>query len=321
MSTPHTDWLESHPTPLMGRHYTQTYFGMPRTTTFRSAWENERTVARDRILAAAELIVSMEKARPLKFYSEDVTPYGKMGAWDHGHVGTSTLADIAVLLADEFGAESTAEAARDRMMKVMVEYGLQKNSWLVDTHATYGTTGRCRISAMILRALLDTIRVASLKGHENVNVLLLALNLLRGHLSNVLVRWPLHDGPQGDGLMLDHWRAFQVGILAHACHEIAMTPMMRADITADAIELAGRCVPIMAASVARTDADQPYGFYYDVPHPVVPQPWTDLPGYKLGSGNGVEPWLYAFLPDDAQARILSVNKNLHPAVRAKFGMP
>lgn len=86
--------------------------------------------------------------------------------------------------------------------------------------------------------------------------------------------------------------------------------------------IVNRFLPIVEASVSRNVEGKPNGsFWYDVPEPITtPQPWTNLPGWKLGNGNGVELWLYRYLPADAQAAIRAANPKLPVAVARKYGV-
>lgn len=304
MSNPVADFWAAHLSMPLGRHMTQTYAAdiAPGPTYLRIAWD--RGEDKDLLRQLAGKYVLFNEQRPDTMYSEATLPDGsKIGGYDHGHFGFSVLSEIVQL----WPGDALAKRAWNLMIKHGVAYAKQPNSYLTLANKTSGQTGRCRISAMCIRYLSDVRRAAEALGETAYA--LVARGLHQAHISNV-VSQPMHDGPQGDGLKSVHWRAFQVAILAHALDR------MDDESTDDFVQ-------IIRASVSRNAEGKPNGtFYYDVPEPITtPQPWTNLPGWKLGNGNGVELWLYRYLPADAQAVIEAANTKLPVAVRLKFGMP
>ncbi len=303
-SNPVADFWAAHLSMPLGRHMTQTYASdiAPGPTYLRIAWD--RGEDKDLLRQLAGKYVLFNEQRPDNMYEEKTLPDGsKIGGYDHGHFGFSVLSEIVQL----WPSDALAKRAWNLMIKHGVAYAKQPNSYLTLASKTYGQTGRCRISAMCIRYLSDVRRAAEALGEAAYA--LVARGLHQAHISNV-VSQPMHDGPQGDGLKSNHWRAFQVGIFAAALSDSGY-------INIPPFEAA------IKASVARDpDGTPTSSFYYDVPEPITtPQPWTNLPGWKLGNGNGVELWLYRYLPADAKAVIEAANTKLPLAVRAKFGIP
>lgn len=309
-----TEWFDSHTTAMLGRQMTQTFHdAAPGKTTFADAWDTEPD--HNKLAMLADRYVSINELRPLKMYAEitlqadtpvaDKTlPAGtKIGGFDHGHFVMSVLSDIKQRVGGSVGQRAWSLIAAHS-----VAYFTQHNSWLSLADKDYGTTGRCRIAGMILRTLCD-IYEAEPESAYGFQARAYAL----AHITNIGTQ-QMRDDAQGDGLKMPHWRAFQVALL------MAALERCRLIFGVDTTPLVEKFRAVVCASVLRTNDGKPQAFYYDVPEPLVPEPWTSLPGYKLGSGNGVEPWLFKYLPADAHGVILSVNKNLHPAVKAKFSM-
>lgn len=284
VSNPVADFWAAHLSMPLGRHMTQTYAAdiAPGPTYLRIAWD--RGEDKDLLRQLAGKYVLFNEQRPDNMYEEKTLPDGsKIGGYDHGHFGFSVLSEIVQL----WPGDALAKRAWNLMIKHGVAYAKQPNSYLTLASKTCGQTGRCRIAGMCVRYLSDVRRAAEALGETAYA--LLALALLNAHINNIISQ-PMNDGPQGDGLMMPHWRAFQVAIFASAMTDagyINIPPFKTA----------------IEASVSRDKSGVPTGaFWYDVPEPITtPQPWTNLPGWKLGNGNGVELWLYRYLPADAQA--------------------
>ena len=305
MNNPVADFWSAHPSMPLGRHMTQTYAAdiAPGPTYLRIAWD--RGEDKDLLRQLAGKYVLFNEQRPDTMYSEATLPDGsKIGGYDHGHFGFSVMSEIIQI----WPGTDIADRAWNLMLKHGALYFLQKNSYLALGNNTYGQTGRCRIAGMCLRFLDDVREAAIALGNDPIRKL--ATDLWFKHRNNIVITQKMNDGPQGDGLTIPHWRAFQVAILAHALDR------MDDESTADFVQ-------IIRASVSRNAEGKPNSsFYYDVPEPITtPQPWTNLPGWKLGNGNGVELWLYRYLTADAQAVIEAANTKLPVAVRLKFGMP
>ncbi len=305
-----TDFWSSHLSMPLGRHMTQTFAAdiAPGDTFLLLAGDAGDDRAKLRLIA--DLYVTYNADRPDKMYSEKILPDGtKIGGYDHGHFGFSVLSEIIQLWPDD----EIAERAWALMVKHGMLYYTEKNSYLALKSKSYGQTGRCRISAMCVRFLCDVYEAANVRfdGHAAS----LAFNLLSSHLNNIAGQ-DMADGPQGDGLLLPHWRCFQVGILMAALERAKHVTGI------DTTPLVDRFRPIVEAGVCRNAEGKPNGsFWYDVPHPITtPEPWTSLPGWKLGNGNGVELWIYRYLPPDAQAVIRAANPKLPSAVAVKYGV-
>lgn len=307
MNSPITDFWSTHLSMPLGRHMTQTFAAdiAPGDTFLCLAWDAGEDIAKLRELAGK--YVAFNEQRPDKMYSEAVLPDGsKIGGYDHGHFGFSVLSEIIQLWPDD----EVAERAWALMVKHGMLYYTEKNSYLALKSKSYGQTGRCRISAMCVRFLCDVYEAACVRG--DTNVAYHARSMIVSHLANIAGQ-EMCDGPQGDGLTLPHWRCFQVGILMAALERAKKV------IGIDTTPLVDRFRPIVEAGVRRNTEGKPNGsFWYDVP--VDLKPSTELPGWKLGNGNGVELWIYRYLPPDAQAVIRAANPKLPSAVALKYSV-
>lgn len=310
MSTPITDFWSNHLSMPLGRHMTQTFAAdvAPGDTFLVLAARAGED--RDKLRELAEAYVTYNEQRPDKMYSEAILPDGsKIGGYDHGHFGFSVFSEIIQLWPDD----EIADRAWAHMTKHGRLYYQEKNSYLALKSKSYGQTGRCRISGMIVRYLCDVYEAAHVRKDFALAGTVFAL--LTSHIQNIAGQ-DMRDGPQGDGLTIPHWRAFQVAILMAALEHAKVAAAI------DTTPLVDRYRPIVEASVSRNTEGKPNGsFWYDVPEPITtPQPWTDLPGWKLGNGNGVELWLYRYLPPDAQAAIRAANPKLPLAVALKYSV-
>lgn len=311
MSTPITDFWSNHLSMPLGRHFTQTFAAdcAPGDTFLKLAWD--ALEEGDQLFNLADKYVTFNEQRPDKMYSEKILPDGsKIGGYDHGHFGFSVFSEIIQLWPDS----ELADRAWAHMTKHGWMYYEQKDSYLKLKSKSYGQTGRCRISGMIVRYLCDVYEAAHVFGYDAIASY--AIERLCSHIQNIAGQ-NMCDGKQGDGLLQSHWRSFQVAILMAAL-ERAKLFVSDAYIT----PLVDRFRPIVEASVSRNAEGKPNGsFWYDVPEPITtPSPWTDLPGWKLGNGNGVELWLYRYLPPDAQAAIRAANPKLPLAVALKYSV-
>lgn len=305
-----TDFWAAHLSMPLGRHFTQTFAAdcAPGDTFLRLAWDAGEDRAKLRELAGKYVLFNEQ--RPDKMYSEKILPDGStIGGYDHGHFAFSVLSEIIQLWPDD----EIAERAWNLMLKHGVLYFMEKNSYLALKNHGYGQTGRCRISGMIVRYLCDVYEAAHVR--KDFAIANAVFMLLTSHIQNIAGQ-AMNDGPQGDGLTIPHWRTFQVGILMAALEHTEKVTVI------DTTPLVKRFRPIVEASVNRNSSNISNGsFWYDVPEPITtPQSWTDLPGWKLGSGNGVELWLYRYLPADAQEVIRAVNPKLPVAVARKYGI-
>lgn len=313
--TPLTDWVEEHLTADLCRHMTQTFWdAAPRETTFEMAWTLEPG-GRGRLRVAAENYCKIAARRPLN--DSEVTlatdskvpgfPAGtKISGFDAGHFVMSILSAIVRCLGPH---DSTAKRAYSLLVAQVDAYLYAPNSWLNLASKSYGTTGRMRIAGMCIRALCDLMEAAYSMGEndrgERCRV------LIERHIVNVAMQ-NMNDDAQGDGLTIPHWRGFQVAIGMAALERAKR--VMKFDTT----PLVDRFLPVIAAHVRQDTSGIAIGFWYDVPEPLgVPGPW---PGEKPTDGNGVELWMYTYMPNDARDLIELRNPHLPYAVRAKFGM-
>ena len=301
-----TDFWSDHLSMPLGRHFTQTFAAdvSPGDTFLMLAARAGED--RDKLRELAEAYVTFNEQRPDKMYSEKILPDGsKIGGYDHGHFAFSVFSEIIQLWPDD----EIADRAWSLMTKHGWLYYQEKNSYLALKSKSYGQTGRCRIAGMIVRYLCDVYAAAHVRG--DLTIANAVFTLLTSHIQNIAGQ-DMRDGPQGDGLTINHWREFQVAILLAALERAEYET--RVDVTS----LVDRFRPIVEASVHRNADGKVIGFWYDVPEPLdTPMPW---PGAKLGSGAGVELWLYRYLPPDAQAAIRAANPKLPLAVALKYSV-
>ncbi len=312
MTNKFTEFWSTHLSAPLGRHMTQTYWdACPGDTLLYLGWEANEPIGGLRKLA--EDYVEFNLQRPKEMYKEINGEGGvKISGYDHGHFVMSYYADIIDIFSDE---KQLRDLTAGLMLKHLSEYFGQKNSYLANPKGQkYGMTGRCRIAAMIIRAMTDAYKAAM--AMSNSDVAYAALDYAVRHADNVVSQinsGKMYDEAQGDGLTIPHYRVFQVGMLAHALLRLNKV------INEGAIETAvGSLTEIVQRSTEYGVSGSPVGFWYDVPiSQDVPRPW---PGAKLGSGNGVEPWAYSFMGSAERAVMDKVNVGLHPAIKSKFFM-
>lgn len=324
IKTPHTDWFESHTSALEGSAMTQTYWDCaPSSPTFELAWTLEPS-ANARIRVAAERYVEINERRPLRMgfeidYHTDQKLAGGVTlpagtyceGFDLNHFELTTLAEIAVRMA----GTKTAQRARALIFAHARFYLEQPDSYFALAQPTYGMTGRVRIARMCINALRAVMRVVGNPAHPEY---VQAKHLLVAHLTNIFSRGrAMRDETQSDGIKAPHWRCFQLAMLFHELIEVKRVTGIDTQPWIDGL------MDVMDHAVVRLPNGTVVGFNYDVPEPWYPnQPPNVWPTDKeIGKGNGVELWMFSFLPDDARAFIKKANANLHPAVATKFGMP
>ena len=163
------------------------------------------------------------------------------------------------------------------------------------------------ISAMCIRYLSDVRRAAEALGETSV-----CARRTRSTSGAHQQRGEPADSDDG------RRRRFEVGSLAYFVGIFAAALSDSGYINIPPFEAA------IKASVARDPDGTPTGsFYYDVPGADHDAATVDRisPAGSSGNGNGVELWLYRYLPADAKAVIEAANTKLPVAVRLKFGMP